>query len=274
MEQYYYSTATLQTYSSSQMQSLFGINTETTALSILNLNGFYPVQESSPNFDLKLYNTTYVWNLVPITGGQGAELAWTAVPKPLPEAKANGSVGVKEQADIILNNILIVNHVTGEVIGSVASQDLIDRPVLLQVVLDETVVVTDNLGAQLDAIATATTVDEINNIVNPPNGTLFTGRGAGLGPLDLNESYYTVFNSVSMTEADTELYVPGTSTVIPYGSYPGGFDSLVNCFTLGNYLLQIRETATGSVIAEFECPLAPAGVDVVFNQSSDLSGPP
>lgn len=264
MEQYYYSTATLQTYSSDQMQSLFGINTETTALSILNLNGFYPVQESSPNFDLKLYNTTSVWNLVPITGGQGAELAWTAVPKPLPEAKANGSVEVKEQANIILSQILIVNHVTGEVIASVASQDLIDRPALLQVVLDETVVVTNNLGAQLDAIAAATTVDEINNIANPPTGTLFTGRGAGGATLDLNVSYYSLFNSVSLTESETELWVPGTLTLIPYGSYPGGFDSFGDCFTLGNYLVQIRETATGSVIAEFECPLAPANENISF----------
>jgi hypothetical protein len=146
----------------------------------------------------------------------------------------------------------------------VASQALVDRPASLQVVLDETVVLTDALGVTLDAIAAATTVDEINNIVNPPTGILFTGRGAGLGPLDLNVSYYTLFNSVSLTESETELYVPGTATVIPYGSYPGGFDSLGNCFTLGNYLLQIRETATGSVIAEFECPLAPAGENVSF----------
>ena len=265
MEPYFYSTATLTTFSAYQMQALFGINTETTDVSILNLNGFYPVQESAPDFDLKLYDTTSVWNLVPITGGQGAELAWTAVPKPLPEAKANGSIEVKQQADGTVSEILTVNYVTGEVIASVASQDLIDRPPTLQVVIDETVVVTDNLGAQLDAIAAATTVDEVNNIVNKPTGTLFTGRGAGLGPEDLNESYYTSFNSVSMTEAETELYVPGTATTIPYGiPNPGEFDSLGDCFNVGDYLIQIRETATGSVIASFEVPLNPAGEDVSF----------
>ena len=66
-----------------------------------------------------------------------------------------------------------------------------------------------------------------------------------------------------MTQADTELYVPGTSTVIPYGSIPGGFDSTGNCFAFGNYLIQIRETATSMVIAEFECPLG-ANQDISF----------
>ena len=265
MEPYFYSTFSLQTYSAYQMQALFGINTETTDVSILNLNGFYPVIETSPNFDLNLYTATSVWNLVPITGGQGAELVWTPVAKPLPTAKENGSAEVKQAADTTVSEILSVNNVTGEVIASVASQDPVDRPPTLQVVLDETVVVTDNLGTQLDAIAAATTVDEINNIVNKPTGTLFTGRGNGLGPEDLNVSYYTSFNSVSMVEADTELYVPGTATVIAYGSGgPNSFDSMGNAFAPGDYILQIRETATSMVIASFECPLNPAGEDVAF----------
>jgi hypothetical protein len=81
----------------------------------------------------------------------------------------------------------------------------------------------------------------------------------------LNVSYYTSFNSVSMTEAETELYIPGTATTIAYGSGGAGkFDSFGNCFNPGDYLMQIREAATSMVIAEFECPLAPAGEDVAF----------
>jgi hypothetical protein len=60
-----------------------------------------------------------------------------------------------------------------------------------------------------------------------------------------------------MTEAETELYVPGTSTVITYGAVvPNGFTSNGDCFVLGDYQVQIREVATGMVISEFECPLA------------------
>ena len=100
--------------------------------------------------------------------------------------------------------------------------------------------------------------------MNPPTGIINIGRGAA-GPLDLNVSEYTEFNSVSITEAETELFVPGTSTVINYGEFvPNKFDSAGNCFTLGNYLVQIREVATSQVIAEFECPLAPANEDVAF----------
>jgi hypothetical protein len=126
-------------------------------------------------------------------------------------------------------------------------------------------VISDKLGSQISEVNAAATVDEINNIVNPPTGTLFTGRGAGIGPEDLNESYYTAFNSVSLTEADTEWYIPGTATVIPYGiPNPGEFDSLGDCFAVGDYLMQIRETSTARVIAEFECPLNPAGEDMGF----------
>ncbi len=247
------------------MESLFGVNTATTDITILNLIGYYPVVDSSPSFDLNLYTTTSVWTIVSISGGEGATLVWTAVPRPLPVAKNNGRAEASQASDTSVSNVIISNFLTSDVLSSVASQALVDRPASLQVVLDETVVLTDALGVTLDAIAAATTVDEINNIVNPPTGILFTGRGAGLGPLDLNESYYTLFTSVSMTEAETELYIPATSTVLVYGAtIPNKFDSSGNVFTVGNYTVQIRETATGSVIAEFECPLAPAGEDVAF----------
>lgn len=265
MEQYYYWSANGQTYSGAQMLALFGINVSTSSLETINRRGFYPVQPSAPDFDTLLYTPTSSWSIVPITGGQGAIRVWTPVAKPLPEAKTNASIELKQQADQDLANVLLVNYVTSDVIASVASQDPIDRPAPLQVILDETVAVTDALGANLIAVDAATSVDEINDIVNPPTGILFTGRGSGLGPEDLNVSYYNEFNSVSLPESDTELYVPGTATTIAYGSGgPGKFDSFGNCFNPGDYLIQIRQASTSRVIYEFECPLAPAGTDVAF----------
>jgi hypothetical protein len=69
-----------------------------------------------------------------------------------------------------------------------------------------------------------------------------------------------------LTEAETELYIPGTNIVISYGVVvPNGFTSNGDCFTLGDYRVQIREVATGMVISEFVCPLAvSANVDVAF----------
>ena len=111
----------------------------------------------------------------------------------------------------------------------------------------------------------AAIIDGNNYIAEHPTGVLFTGRGGGGGAEDLNVSYYTEFTSVEITEAETELYVPGTETVIPYGSGgEGQFDSQGDCFAPGDYLIQIRVAATASVIAEFEVPLAPEGVNVSF----------
>jgi hypothetical protein len=102
----------------------------------------------------------------------------------------------------------------------------------------------------------------------PASGIIFTGRGAGIGPEDLNVSFYTEFNSVSIAEAETELYVPGTDTVIPYlidiETGNGYFDSLGNCFNPGDYLIQLRQVSNGFVIAEFEVPLNLSGQNVAF----------
>jgi hypothetical protein len=267
MESYFYSSATGKTYSVAQMAGLFGINVETTDISILNLNGFYPVVASSPNFDTKLYNASSTWVLVPITpSGQGAQLDFSPVAKPLPEAIANGSTELKQSSNGELDLLLCDCGINNDVVTAVSSQDLIDRPARFQDVLDAMVAITDVLDSDLTAVESATTVDEINNIVNPPNGILFTGRGSGLGPEDLNVSYYVEFNSISMTESETELYVPSTTTVIPYGSGgPNAFDSMGNAFDPGGpYVIQIRETATSRVIAEFEVPLNPAGENVAF----------
>lgn len=266
-EQYYYSPATGQTYSAYQMLALFGINVETTSLEIINFQGFYPVQPTSPDFDTELYNPVSTWVFVSIAGGQGAELEWTPVAKPLPEAKENASIELKQQANEATAQIVTLSYLSNETLTSVASQDPLTRSPFLQSTLDEMDVVSVALGDNLAAVDAATSVDEINNIVNKPTGILFTGRGSGLGPLDLNVSYYNAFNSVSMTEAETELYVPGTDTVIPYNpglGVSGGFDSIGNCFASGDYLMQIREAATSMVIASFEVPLNPAGEDVSF----------
>ena len=266
MDTYYYSPATGQTYSAYQMLAGFGINTETTDIEILNYRGFYPVQPSSPDFDTTLYQATFTWAIVPIAGGEGAAQVWTATPLPLAQAQANASFELKTTANAAVDIEACDCGFTTDMLTGVASQAEIDRPSRYQAELESIAAIAANLDGNLTAVETATSVDEINNIVNKPTGILFTGRGNGLGPEDLNVSYYTAFNSVSLTEADTELYVPSTDTTIAYGSGgPGQFDSFGNAFNLGGpYTMQIRETATSMVIAEITVPLNPAGEDVAF----------
>jgi hypothetical protein len=260
METYYYSSATGETYSGAQMLGLFGINVDTTDLSILNYRGFYPVQPTAPEFDTKLYNPTGAWVIVPITGGQGAERVYTPVAKPLPEAKANAAVEEKDKANAAESQIVLESGLSNEVLTGVASQDPLARPADFQAVLDTMAVVSDQLDANLTAIDAATSVDEINAIVHQPYGTLNTGRGGPgqAGPLDLNLSYFSAINDLpGFTQADLELYVPGTNTVIPYNASlpdPYKFDSAGNCFNSGDYRLVIRYAGGGAVLSTITVP--------------------
>jgi len=91
------------------------------------------------------------------------------------------------------------------------------------------------------------------------SGVINIGRGAN-GALDLNPSNYVSFNSLTLTQSQTELYAPGTGGEAFYQGYPpNDFDYVGAMFVTGNYLIQIRETATSIVIAEFEVPLIPEG---------------
>ena len=260
METLFYLPASGKTYGASELYANTGFSPSTDP-GTLAANGIYTVNQTTPPADIQLYTSlpTYVID------GNYANQQWVATPRPLPTAKENGSAEIKATTNTQETTVVAQSGFSTDLLTAVSSQDDLDRPSRYQEVLDVMSALSDSLDANLTAIETATTVDEINNIVNPPTGIIFTGRGAGLGPEDLNVSYYTEFNSVSMTEAETELYVPSTDTTIAYGSGGAGkFDSFGNCFLPGNYEIQIRETATGMVIASFECPLAPAGVDVAF----------
>ena len=256
----FYSSATLQTYTADQLLALFGINIQTVSIAVLNYQSFYPVVETPIEADTGLYIATPNYTI----DGEIADQTWTYTPRPLPTAQNYATAEVKATANQEISDIVAISGYSAETLSAAGAALEVDRPATYQTVIAEQQVVSDNLAVQVGAIAAATTVDEINNIVNPPTGILSTGRGSA-GPLDLNVSEYTEFNSTTLTEAETELYIPGTSTVINYGEFvPNKFDSAGDCFLLGNYLVQIREVATSQVIAEFECPLNAGNVDVPF----------
>jgi hypothetical protein len=268
-KQYYYNASNGQIYSSAQMLGLFGINTETTSLQILNLDGFYPVQDSSPDFDLAIYNSTFVWALTPITGGQGAIRVYSPVPKPLPEAKIGATREAKEQSGEAAEFVRSESGLDIDILTAVASQAPVDRPARFQAELDLLTAISDDLSDTLDLIDAATTVDQINDILHPtPGGILFTGRGTGGVNENLIESYFVDFEpgSLGITEADTELYIPGSGTVISYGSGGAGkFAATPNAFAVGNYVMQVRVTATGQVVGnDIQVPYNPSGENRTF----------
>lgn len=262
-DQYYYYILNGQTYSGYQLGALFGVDVNTFALTTINRRGFYPVQPSSPDFDVRIYNYTYTWDLVPVTGGEGAVRVYTAVPKPLPEAKANGSAEAKEAANQAINVAVCDCGFSLDIITAAASQDPMSRPLRYQEELDAMTAISDQLDADLTAIENATSVDEIDSILKGPSGTFVSSR-SGAGPEDMTPSYFTVLENLppGIGEPELEIYIPGTDTVIPYNAElpePYKFDSAGNCYNVGDYRTVIRVAATNQVLSTV---VPPAGAAV------------
>jgi hypothetical protein len=135
--------------------------------------------------------------------------------------------------------------------------------------------VNDLVASSTAAINAATTTEDLYPL-NPAevpfipgaSGTLNLGRGAFGNPLDLNPSWMVTWNSSNIDVTDTELFAPATNTTMPFfGTYgtPFNYDDPGSVFTLGNYTIQLRQTSTGFVLAEFVCPeTPPTNTDFVF----------
>jgi hypothetical protein len=128
----------------------------------------------------------------------------------------------------------------------------------IQVAIEAVNALNDTLQANLAAIDSATDIETVYNIVQQPSGVISTGRGAGLGPNDLNLSYFvSLADMPGYTQADLELYVPGTDTVIPYNPElpdPYTFDSAGDCFSTNDYRLVIRYAGGGAVLSTITVP--------------------
>jgi hypothetical protein len=156
-------------------------------------------------------------------------------------------------------------------LASQSSLDAIDRIANIQAVLDVVNDLAVTLDANITAIETATNIETVYNTVQQPSGVISTGRGGGLGPNDLNLSYFVSLTDMpGYTQADLELYVPGTDTVIPYDAAlpdPYTFDSAGDCFNTNDYRLVIRYAGGGAVLSTITVPLQDPNVNVswVYN---------
>jgi hypothetical protein len=270
METLFYLPASGKTYWSSELQQNTGFSPNTDP-GVLASNGIYTVNQTEPQADIQLYTSLPTYTIV----GNYANQTWVATPRPLPTAKENGSSEVKETANTAIDRSLCDCGYSTDVMTAVASQDDLARPARFQDELDEMTAISDQLDADLTAIDTATSVDEINAIVHQPYGTLNTGRGGPgqAGPLDLNLSYFSAINDLpGFTQADLELYVPGTDTVIPYNASlpdPYKFDSVGDCFNSGDYRLVIRYAGGGAVLSTITVPEG-ANTDVAWTYSPTI----
>lgn len=270
----FYILASGQVFLAPELQQNTGFSPDTDP-GVLAANGIYTVIQTPCPFDLGLYIPTATYTVV----GNYAEQGWVATPYPLPVAKDSGAYEAKTAANAAVDTAVCDCGFSVDLLTGVASQDPLDRAARYQEELDAIAAVATQLDGDLTAIDSATSVDEINAIVHKPYGVLNTGRGGPgqAGPLDLNLSYFAEINDLpGFTQADLELYVPGTDTTISYTDSlpePFHFDSAGNCFNTNDWRLVIRYAGGGAVISTITVPQG-ANVDVpwVYNPNIPSGG--
>lgn len=256
MEKYYYSSTTGQTYSGYQLLALFGLNVDTADLSVINSRALFPVEDTSPDFDTSLYDALHTWSIVAVSGGFAAERVWTAVPKSLLEAKDNGTVKAKLHADETIFRWSTTSGYTTGMLTAVAAQPEIARAPRYSTELSTLLTYTTVLNGQLDYIDAATTVDEIDAVVNPPDITgSVTVNATGN---DLDESFVTSISGVSAD--DLSLYFPSTDTTVAYNSGTSSFPATPGVFS-GDFLGKVMYLGIFN-LAEFDASAPPVTVPI------------
>lgn len=158
----YYSEATGKAYSGASVRQLFGIDVNGKDPDTLaDSYRIFLVEQNEPDFDLRLYTVGDAIYTINVDDKRAVQ-SWTAIAKELSVAKAKGSAEAKAKAEMAITAAYPLLILIG-----IASKDAADRSAGEQAAMDTLVTATNNLEAQLLLIAAATTVDEINDIINP-----------------------------------------------------------------------------------------------------------
>ena len=148
----------------------------------------------------------------------------------LPEAK----ILAQRTASVV--QAAALSGYTAEVLASQATLAEVDRIPAIQTAISSVNVLAVSLQAQLDAIDAATTIDEVNNIVNPPgaiSGQLQIARSNN----DLTDAFY---NTLTGTTAENiQLKLMPTLTTLDFNPIIMAYPAAINGFTTGNYQIQL-----------------------------------
>ena len=260
----YYSTQLALALTTQQVSSNFGFNPDTYYIDILNdIYNLFPVNTvPTPVLDDRFYSG-YVGVYTANGDGNTYDQSFTLTERPLAETQATISTDLKSAAEA--DAIVALGDESATLFTSQSYLTVANRLEPYKSIGTSINAIATALDAQVTAVNAATTVKEVGVVGTTLTGALFTGRGSGLGPDDLNLSYYVTFNHSTLDQSETELFVPSTSTVIPYTDIVNNnFDSAGNCFNGVDYEIQIRETSSSTVLAEFVVPLNASGETVTF----------
>ena len=183
----------------------------------------------------------------------------------LPQAKSTLISTVTQGGAVAVNNELgLYSNVQQIEAGSVLTLETLTYP---GTTIGEYQTYVDGLIASstvtINAAVSTTALYSFNPSTVPftptASGTISGSRTGN----NFNDSFYVTFVSDTLINDDTELFMPSTSTVIPY-ILPTQFAGFSEAFGGGNYTVQIRQAATGFVLAEYICPAGPPDVVVSF----------
>ena len=157
----YYCKASSTAYTAQQARVAIGFDPSTVDATVLPSRGVYTVVQAEPDFDERLYD---VGAAIYTVNGDNADQTWTKIDKPLADAKVAGLAAVKETANT--DSVAASNGFPAIALAASASKSAASRDATVQTALDGVNAVLTQLVADVSTINSATTVDEINAVVN------------------------------------------------------------------------------------------------------------
>jgi hypothetical protein len=163
----------------------------------------------------------------------------------LDNAKVEASNDVKLQNAELVG--LAANNLSSQLLTAQATLPPEDRIPEAQAAIDDINVLASELQTQLEAIASATSISDLSDIVNPPalSGEILIDRDS----LTLDTTTFVTL--VGATPEQMTLYFPATDTTLSYDPLIDGYSSEgVDVFGVGSYGCILKYL--GNAVAAFD----------------------
>ncbi len=253
--QYYLQSATA-ALSASLIESRTGIDPITYGETGLTEHGIYRVVAVANPYDSGLYTTVLSYTI----NGDNADETWTPTPLALDTAKTNGTQQVIKAADAYFAAYQTNSDTSSAVLFSIAPQLDTDR---LAVLTAKGNILRD----QIAAIDAATTVDEINAIVNPPLALTATLKLARSGN-NLTSGKLPALTGASKTDltlVTTNNTIAGVDATTSFPGETGAWSGSPYTWTLkyGIYTLGtgVASSGTADYAIDWTAPITPLAIN-------------
>ena len=256
--------------SATAIKKRIGINPPTYGADGLAKLRIFPITKVENPYDTGLYSVALTHTI----NGANADETWTPTPMPLADAKVNGKKKVKKAFGTHCSSIFD-NDINSSGLIAIASVASTDRCGDCADPFVQAGIATSILRDTLDLINLATTVDEINDIVNPKitcvTGTLSLSRSSGsakkavwkVAPTGAKAKEITIVypNETVSYNAETSEY-PAVSDA--WSDSPYTFDVKFGSYVIGSFK---ASTSSTDFVIDWKCP-NPICLELDFSASA------